>query len=308
MISFLKRAYTVMEVRTGFATGLPVLSGGLFGAYMSGHLSILPLILMFISGFSLNIVANIANEIRGFLANEESEKTLTGHLGSEGLVRGEAKLLDAFVMMFIMLFIGGASGLLIVWLTKDLMILLIGLVSVLAAIGYSLGPKPYILYPVGELVSGIFVGAISSYVSAYIQLGFFNKSILLYSIICMLMTVFLMSTNNTSDYEKDKGVRVTLPHVIGFRKSIEIIIPEFIIMLLCWISIYLIGDINIFIFVSGLFSFYYFGYVLWYRDYYKIEEGYPMMGRDWMPRVLKLIYGFNILMSIEFLVFIFLNK
>lgn len=59
--NFFERAYTVMEVRTGFATGLPVLSGGLFGAYLVGQLKIVPLILMFITGFCLNIVANIAN-------------------------------------------------------------------------------------------------------------------------------------------------------------------------------------------------------------------------------------------------------
>ena len=46
--NFLQRAYTVMEIRTGFATGLPVLSGGLFGAYLAGHLKIIPLLLMFV--------------------------------------------------------------------------------------------------------------------------------------------------------------------------------------------------------------------------------------------------------------------
>lgn len=306
-MNFMKRAYTVMEIRTGFATGLPVLSGGLFGAYLSGNIKLIPLILMIISGFSLNIVANIANEIRGYLANEENENTLTGHLGSEGLVRGEARLLDALIIMLIMLAIGGASGLLIVWLTKDIMILLIGVASVLAALGYSLGPKPYIIYPIGELVSGIFVGGISSYVSAYIQVREFNISILLYSIICMIMTIFLMATNNTSDYEKDKGTRVTLPHIIGFRNSIKLIIPEGILLVICWIFLFILDSIDVVIFISGLFSFYYFGYILWYKDYYKIEEGYPMMGRDWVPKSLILIYGFHTLISFEFLIYLFLK-
>ena len=62
--NFLQRAYTVMEIRTGFATGLPVLSGGLFGAYLAQNLKIIPLLLMFMTGFCLNIVANVANELR----------------------------------------------------------------------------------------------------------------------------------------------------------------------------------------------------------------------------------------------------
>ena len=46
--NFFKRAYTVMEVRTGFATGLPVLSGGLFGAYLVGDIKFILLLLMFV--------------------------------------------------------------------------------------------------------------------------------------------------------------------------------------------------------------------------------------------------------------------
>ena len=258
--NFLKRIYTVMELRTGFATGLPALSGGLYGAYLAMDIKILPLILMFISGFSLNIVANIANEIRAFLKNEENEDTFTGHLGSEGLVRGDAKFLDAIIALCFMLALGGGSGLLVVLITKNISILIIGILSALAAITYSLGPKPYIIYPIGELVSGIFAGGISSFVSAYIQQEKVSVEIILYALISMIMTVFLMSTNNTSDYEKDKGIRVTLPHVIGFRNSIKIIIPEAIIMILAWVILFLMSKISLIIFISGLVIFYYYGY------------------------------------------------
>ena len=37
--NFFRRIYTVMELRTGFATGLPALSGGLFGAYLTKELN-----------------------------------------------------------------------------------------------------------------------------------------------------------------------------------------------------------------------------------------------------------------------------
>lgn len=89
-VGFSKRAYTVMELRTGFATGLPIFSTSLFASFLTGRLNVLYLVLFFICGFSFNIVANVANEIRAFMKNEESEETFTGHLGSEGLVRGDA--------------------------------------------------------------------------------------------------------------------------------------------------------------------------------------------------------------------------
>lgn len=306
--SFLKRAYTVMEIRTGFATGLPVLSGGLFGGYLAGEIKVLPLILMFISGFCLNLVANVANEIRAYIKNEENEDTFTGHLGSEGIVRGDATLLDGIIVLLVLLAIGGISGFGVVFVTRNINILIIGIVSAIAAIAYSLGPKPYIVYPVGELVSGIFVGGISTFVSCYIQTESIFLGSFLYSFMPLIMTVFLMSTNNTSDIEKDRGSRVTLPHVIGFRNSIKIIIPEGILMIISWCILYATSYINIIIFLSGLIIFYYYGYKKWYKDYYKIQEVYPQMGRDWGPRPLLLIYSFNIIIGLEFLVFLLLGR
>lgn len=301
MKEFLKRAYTVMEIRTGFATGLPILSGGLYGAYLSGSLKFWTLVWFFISGFSFNIVANVANEIRGYLKKEENESTMTGHKGSEGLVRGDATLKDALIVLIGFLALGGISGLMVVLLTKSLFILGMGLLGALAAVTYSLGPKPYIVYPIGEAISGLFVGGLSSFLSTAIQVGNLTPEIVLYACIPMMMTVFLMSTNNTSDYEKDKGARVTLPHVIGFRNSIKIIIPEAVFMVLCWGALFLRGGITWWMFISGLTIFGEFGYRRWYKDYYKIKEVYPAMGKEWGPRPLLLIYSFHAILSVEFL-------
>ena len=305
--NFFKRCYTVMEIRTGFATGLPVLSGGLFGAYLAGQLKLVPLILMFITGFCLNIVANVANEIRAYLEDEENEETFTYHAGSEGLVRGDATFLDSIIVLLFFLFISAVAGLSLVFITKNFNILAIGILSVIAAVCYSLGPKPYIVYPVGELVSGLFVGSISTIVSAYLQTDHLNLSVILYSIIPMMMTVFLMSTNNTSDFLKDMGKRVTLPHVIGFRNSIKIIIPEALIMIAAWLMLYVIGSITLVMLVTGLLIFYYYGYVRWYKDYYHIQDVYPEMGREWGPRPLLLIYSFNLILSVEFFIYLLLQ-
>lgn len=308
MKAFFRRAYTVMEVRTGFATGLPILSGGLFGAYLSGNLKLLPLLFFFISGFSFNIVANVANEIRGYLKAEEDESTFTYHKGSEGLVRGEATLKDAWIVLAGFFLLASGSGLMVVLLTRSLLVLMMGVIGALAAVTYSLGPKPYIVYPIGEAVSGFLVGGVSSWISTYLQVGHITTEGTLYAVIPMIMTVFLMSTNNTSDYEKDKGSRVTLPHVIGFRNSIKILIPEGIVMIVCWISLYLLGGITWWVMLTGLVIFYEYGYRRWYKDYYKIQEVYPTMGREWGPRPLLLIYSFNLILGAEFLLMLMAGR
>ena len=299
-LGFPRRAYTVMEVRTGFATGLPILSSGLFAAYLAGHLRVMPLLLLFVAGFSFNLVANVANEIRAYLKNEEDESTFTAHLGSEGLVRGDATLLDSVLVLLGLIGLGGLSGLALVWLLQSWTMLWLGVAGLTAALTYSLGPKPYIVYPVGEVVSGLCVGGLSSLLSSWVQVGELTLAHASYAWLCLILTVFLMSTNNTGDYEKDLGVRRTLPHVIGFRASIYLIIPEFMTLLVAW-SYLGIQSLPWWLFVLGLVIFYYFGYLKWYKDYLKITHVYPAMGREFGPRPLLLIYHFHGWMSVLFL-------
>ena len=49
---------------------------------------------------------------------------------------------------------------------------------------------------------------------------------------------------------------------------------------------------------------YYFGYVKWYKDYKKIKAPYKEMAKEWGPRPLLLIYSFNLLMSLGFVIFL----
>ncbi|MFW7419343.1 prenyltransferase [Vagococcus fluvialis] len=300
-IGFPARAYTVMEIRTGFATGLPILSSSLFAAYLTGKLNLLYLILFFVSGFSFNIVANVANEIRAYLKQEENEDTFTGHLGSEGLVRGDATFLDALLTLLAWIGLGGLSGLALVFFTKSMGLLLLGVIGLLASITYSLGPAPYIVLPIGEFVSGLLVGGLSSLVAFWLQAGFLNTSAFAYAFICMMLTVFLMSTNNTGDYDKDLGVRKTWPHVIGFRRSILILIPESILVLFTWTYL----GFTVLTWWQTLIGFILFfidGYLRWLKDYLKIQEVYPEMGRDFGPRPLLLIRSFHTVMAILFFV------
>lgn len=300
-IGFPARAYTVMELRTGFATGLPILSSSLFAAFLTGKLNLLYLVLFFICGFSFNIVANVANEIRAYLKQEENEDTFTGHLGSEGLVRGDATFLDAILTLLAWIGLGGFSGLILVFLTQNLGLLLLGLVGLLAAVTYSLGPFPYIVLPIGEFVSGLLVGGVSSLVAFWLQTGSLNIYAFSYAYICMMLTVFLMSTNNTGDYEKDLGIRKTWPHIIGFRQSILILIPESLTVIAVWLFLGF-TVLTWWQTLIGLLLFFIDGYLRWLKDYLKIKQVYPEMGRDFGPRPLLLIRSFHCVMALLFFI------
>ena len=109
-----------------------------------------------------------------------------------------------------------------------------------------------------------------------------------------------MAVNNTSDYHKDMMTRTTLPHVIGFRNSILILIPELILISILWITLLILGSITIITFIIGTLILFQFGYIKWYRGYFKIKEPYQDMARDWEPKSLDLIYNFNLIMSLTF--------
>ena len=98
---------------------------------------------------------------------------------------------------------------------------------VIAAIGvvclylYSGGPKPLSYFPVGEVVSGVVMGALITLASYTALTGVFSWIVLLKSLPLVIGIGLIMFTNNTCDIEKDRHVgRATLSVSLGRKDSI----------------------------------------------------------------------------------------
>ncbi len=295
-LKFYQRVYTVLELRTGFVAGTAALLGASYGAYLNQKIAIIPLILMIISAFSFNIVANIANEIRGVVYGEENQTTITGHFGSEGLVRQDAKLQDAIIALIVMSLIGIVSGLVLVLITKDIRILIIGIIGFMAAILYSLTKFAYIKLPVGEVVSGLMCGFLCVIAAILTQGVTISLSSIALGLISYFMVSFLMSANNTVDYYKDLNKRVTLSHILGFRRAITILIPQIIIVYLLWIYVG-ITTLPLIILIVGLLILTYFGIIKWYYPYWQLKTYREGIAREFGPKPLILIITFNVIIS-----------
>ncbi len=295
-LSFLKRVYTVLEIRTGFVAGTCALLGSAYGAYINQSINWLLLILLVISAFCFNIVANIANEIRGVLYQEENETTITGHFGSEGLVRKDATLFDAIVALIVTSGIGIISGLLTVYISKDLTVLVIGIIGFLAAILYSLTKFAYIKLPVGEVVSGLMCGLLCVVSGIILQAGAVTIYGIMLGLISYFMVSFLMSANNTVDYQKDLNHRTTLSHILGFRRAITILIPQIITVYILWIIVST-STINVVISLIGFIIISYFGVIKWYLPYYQLKEYRDGLAREYGPKPLQQIVAFNTVIS-----------
>ncbi len=300
VIDYLRRVYTVVEIRTGFVASSSMLLGSALGIYLTGSIQTIATILLCISAFMLNLVANIAAEISGYLKREDSTEYLTGHLGSEGLARNEASLKDAISILIICIAIAGITGILAVMITQKIILLAIGIVGFLVALLYSLTPIAIAKFPISELVSGILCGFLCTFAGAIIY-EVDMISIILLSSMTLLMVSFLMAANNTVDYEKDLKTRVTFPHLIGFRRSITIIIPQLILLFALWV-VFSIYNNALIIGIIGSIVLLYFGLYKWYIPYYKVKEYRDGLGRKYGPLPLVLLLNFNFIMSGIFII------
>lgn len=300
MVAYLQRIYTVVELRTGFVAGSSIFLGCAYGMYQSAELKLFLTCMLFISAFCLNLVANIAAEISGYLSGEDSEEFLTGHHGSEGLARKDASLQDALIILVICSIMAGLSGIIVVILTQKYILLLIGLSGFLIALIYSLTPIALAKFPVSEMVSGLMCGFLCTLAGIIIYIPIDSIAIAL-CMMTLLMVSFLMAANNTCDYYKDLQTRRTWPHIIGFRASITVLIPQIIILFILWFYVGLTLNSPL-ILLIGTLVLIRFGIFKWYLPYYQIKEYQAGLAQKFGPLPLTLLLNFNFIMSSVFII------
>ncbi len=294
VVEYLKRVYTVVEIRTGFVASSSVLLGSAYGIAQTNEVHLLTTSLLFISAFLLNLVANIAAEIGGYLKREDVDH-LTGHRGSEGLARNEASMQDAISILVLCILGAGVSGIVAVIISGKLVLIAIGIIGLLAALLYSLTLLSYSKLPISEFVSGIMCGFLCTIVGVVVYQQIDLAGICL-ALMTLLMVSFLMAANNTVDYEKDLKTRRTWAHVIGFRRSITILIPQIVLLYGLWLVFSASID-SLLIGVIGLGLLTYFGLYKWYIPYYQVKVYRNDLGRIYGPLPLVLLLNFNFIMS-----------
>ena len=99
-MSTLKKYYSILELRTALTAGLSAFSGGAFGFYLTGELNVTLFLLMVACAYVINLIANVANEIHGYLTREDNIIDDT-HSGTNGLTRGVITLKESFFVLFL---------------------------------------------------------------------------------------------------------------------------------------------------------------------------------------------------------------
>ena len=149
----------------------------------------------------------------------------------------------AKTMIFILLALSVIAGMLLVFNT-DIIVLLVGGLCFVAGIFYTYGPLPISRQPLGEILSGVFYGLFIPFLILYINMpkgtyfvlnisrNMIDLQVFIWPLVTLLLlsvnpicaTANIMLANNICDLEKDiKVKRHTLPYYLG-EKSVDLFV------------------------------------------------------------------------------------
>ena len=194
----------------------PVLVGSAV-AFRDGHFLFVPALFCLIGAMLLQIGVNLANDYFDFKNNIDSEERLGPvRVTQSGLILpAEVKrgmICCLFLASLVFLYLAQQGGMPIV---------IIGIISVLAALAYSGGPYPLASNGLGEVFVFIFFGLVAVGGSYLIQAGELTWQVLSAAVPLGLLITAIMVVNNLRDIETDrKAGKKTLAVILGHSRTV----------------------------------------------------------------------------------------
>jgi 1,4-dihydroxy-2-naphthoate octaprenyltransferase len=199
------------RVKTLPAAVAPVLVGTSFAPeinWINGGLAL-------IVSLSLQIAVNFSNDYSDGIRGTDANRVGPTRLVASGLASAKVVRTAAFIS-FATACIAGT----LLSLNTTLWLILVGLISVLAAWGYTGGKKPYGYLGFGEFSVFIFFGLVATIGSYYVQTQQMNWQIVLLSIPIGSLSCAILVINNLRDRPLDEiAGKQTLAVKLGDQKT-----------------------------------------------------------------------------------------
>ncbi|MNO16701.1 1,4-dihydroxy-2-naphthoate octaprenyltransferase [compost metagenome] len=228
----LTRFLHLVEIRTKAASMIPFLLGTIYATFRFHEFQGYHFALMLLSLLSFDMATTAINNYYDYARAKKKEGY--GYEVHNAIVSYKMKPGNVLAIIFTLLAIAIAAGIVLVMET-NLLVLLIGGLSFAVGILYSFGPIPISRMPLGEIFSGLFMGFVIIFISAYIHveeklasLTLQGGTVLLEVQLIEVLLIFLISipailgisnimlANNICDVEDDiENKRYTLPVYIG---------------------------------------------------------------------------------------------
>lgn len=181
---------------------------GAFLAQGDGFFSWYTFLLLIFTACLLQILSNLVNEIGDWRKGTDKEQQSRRPLSLQSNSLSEGKFIN-FIKIVALL--SAISGLILIrvalgsyFRTDALFFLFWGMISMVAAVFYSAGKKPYGYYGMGDLAVFLFFGPVSVIGSYYLMSQLLDVKVLLISGVMGLLCTAVLNVNNIRDFENDK--------------------------------------------------------------------------------------------------------
>ena len=177
----------------------PVIVGTAMAHYMHSF-DVVITVLAMIGAIAIQIGANMANDFSDFRKGaDNAERIGPIRVTQQGLLSEKAILVGASISFGFSILIGLYFFYIVGW-----PILVIGSLSLLAAITYTGGPWPFGYKGLGDFFVFIFFGLIAVCATFYVQVQAINIEIILLSIPIACLVTAILIVNNIRDIETDR--------------------------------------------------------------------------------------------------------
>ena len=217
--------------RTLPAAVAPVLVGTAAASRAVEDLDAVRFVLALVVAVALQIAVNYANDLFDGVKGVDTEaRTGPRRAVASGLATPRAMGAAVGVALLVAMVAGGVLA----WLVGP-ELLLVGVVAILAALGYSGGRRPYASQGLGEVGVFVFFGLVATVGSAYVQDATLTLPPVIASIPVGLTAVALLVINNLRDIPSDEAVgKRTLAVRLGERRT-RVFFQSLLVSAVAWV-------------------------------------------------------------------------
>ena len=171
------------------------------GTSLADQIKVINALLALIVSLSLQIAVNYANDFSDGVRGTDTNRIGPTRLVASNLATASSVKNASFISFFVAIIAGTLLA-----FNTSIWLIAVGLISILAAWGYTGGKKPYGYLGFGELAVFIFFGIVATVGSYYVQVEQISSSALLLSIPMGSLSCAILVINNLRDLNQDKLV------------------------------------------------------------------------------------------------------
>ncbi|WP_443090829.1 1,4-dihydroxy-2-naphthoate polyprenyltransferase [Basfia succiniciproducens] len=221
---------TQSALKTWFETARPktlplalaIIFTGSAVAYWFGNFDWQITLLCLLTATLLQILSNFANDYGDFQKGSDTAERIGPLRGIQKGNMTEGQLRNGLIVTIILILISGFALLATAYQSlQDLIVFIaLGIASIVAAIAYTVGKKPYGYLGLGDIFVFLFFGLLAVAGTYYLQAHSMNWTVFLPAGACGFLSTAVLNINNMRDIEQDKKAgKHTLVVRLGAEKS-----------------------------------------------------------------------------------------